>query len=80
MFISELGNYIELALGTRPSKKARIAFGKWVESTLKAHGVKGANLYYTKKNYASFEWEPFVYDLNNAIRIDDPDLETRMIG
>lgn len=80
MFITELGNYIELSLDTRPSKKARIAFGKWVESTLKAHGVKGANLYYTKKDYASFEWEPFIYDLNDAIRVDDPNLESQMIG
>lgn len=80
MFITELGNYIELSLDTRPSKKARIAFGKWVESTLKAHGVKGANLYYTKKDYASFEWEPFIYDLSDAIRVDDPDLESQMIG
>lgn len=80
MFITELGNYIELSLDTRPSKKARIAFGKWVESELKAHGVDGANLYYTRKDYASFEWEPFIYDFSNAIRIDDPDLESQMIG
>lgn len=80
MFITELGNYIELSLDTRPSKSARIAFGKWVESTLKAHGVENANLYYTKKDYASFEWEPFVYDLNNAVRVDDPNLESKMIG
>lgn len=80
MFITELGNYIELSLDMRPSKRARIAFGKWVESTLKSHGIEGANLYYTKKDYASFEWEPFIYDLNNAIRIDDPDLESQMIS
>lgn len=80
MFITELGNYIELSLDTRPSKKARIMFGKWVESTLKAHGVNGARLYYTKKDYSSFEWEPFIYDFNNVVRIDDPDLETKMIG
>lgn len=80
MFITELGNDIELSLDTRPSKKARIMFGKWVASSLKAHGVSGANLYYTHKNYSSFEWEPFVCDFSNAVRIDDPDLESKMIG
>lgn len=80
MFITELSNYIELSLDTRLSKKARIAYGKWVESELKAHGVKGANLYYTKIDYASFEWEPFIYDFSNAISVHDPELESQMIG
>lgn len=80
MFVTELGNYIELSLDTRPSKKARIAFGQWVESTLKAHGVSDANLYYTQKDYATFEWEPFIYDLSTAISVHDPNLESQMIG
>lgn len=76
LFQTELG----LSLDTRPTKKARIAFGKWVESTLKEHGVKGANLYYTSKDYASFEWEAFIFDFSNAIRVTDPELESKMIG
>lgn len=77
---TELGNYLELSLDTRPSKAARIAFGKWVESSLKEHGVEHANLYYTSKDYASFEWEPFIYDWNGVISVHDPDLESKMIG
>lgn len=80
LFQTELGNYLELSLDTRPTKKARIAFGKWVESTLKEHGVKGANLYYTSKDYASFEWEAFIFDFSKAIRVTDPELESKMIG
>lgn len=80
LFITELGNYLELSLDTRPTKKARIAFGKWVETTLKAHGVEGANLYYTSKDYASFEWEAFIYDFSKAIRVTDPELESKMMG
>lgn len=80
LFITELGNYLELSLDTRPTKRARIAFGKWVEATLKAHGVEGANLYYTSKDYASFEWEAFIYDFSRAIRVTDPELESKMIG
>lgn len=80
MFLTELGNYLELSLDTRPTKRARIAFGKWVENSLKSAGVDGANLYYTKKDYASFEWEPFIYDFSNAIRVTDPNLESQMIG
>lgn len=78
--ITELGNYIELALDLRPSKAARIAFGKWVENTLQEHGVTNARLYYTGKDYASFEWEPFVYDHSKAYRITEPDLESKMMG
>lgn len=78
--ICELGNYLELSLDIRPSKAARIAFGKWVESSLKSFGVEHANLYYTGKDYASFEWEPFIYDLTGAINVNDPELETKMIG
>lgn len=78
--ITELGNYLELSLDTRPSKAARIAFGKWVESSLKEHGVEHANLYYTGKSYASFEWEPFIYDWNGVISVRDPDIESKMIG
>lgn len=80
LFQTELGNYLELSLDTRPTKKARIEFGKWVENSLKSAGVKGANLYYTKKDYASFEWEPFIFDFSNAIRVTDPSLESHMIG
>ena len=80
LFITELGNYLELSLDIRPSKKARIAFGQWVESTLQAHGVKSARLYYTNKDYASFEWEPFIFDFTNVIRVTDPELEAKMIG
>lgn len=80
MFQTELGNYLELSLDTRPTKKARIEFGKWVEKSLRAAGVQGASLYYTKKNYASFEWEPYIYDLSKAIRVTDPNLESQMIG
>lgn len=76
----DFGNYLELSLDTRPSKAARIAFGKWVESSLKSFGVEHANLYYTGKNYASFEWEPFIYDLSKVISVNDPKLESRMIG
>lgn len=78
--IYELGNYLELSLDTRPSKAARIAFGKWVESSLKSFGIEHANLYYTSKDYASFEWEPFIYDFTRAISVNDPDLESQMIG
>ena len=80
LFITELGNYLELSLDIRPSKKARIAFGQWVESTLQAHGVKSARLYYTNKDYASFEWEPFIFDFTNVTRVTDPELEFKMIG
>lgn len=80
LFQTELGNYLELSLDTRLTKKARIAFGKWVESTLKEYGVKGANLYYTSKDYASFEWEAFIFDFSKAIRVTDPELESKMIG
>lgn len=51
-----------------------------MESTLKEHGVKGANLYYTSKDYASFEWEAFIFDFSKAIRVTDPELESKMIG
>lgn len=78
--IRELGNYLELSLDTRPSKAARIAFGKWVQATLKSFRVENANLYYTGKNYASFEWEPFIYDLTTATSINDHKLESKMIG
>lgn len=78
--ICELGNYLELSLDIRPSKAARIAFGKWVESSLKSFGVEHANLYYTGKDYASFEWEPFIYDLAGVISVNAPELETKMIG
>jgi hypothetical protein len=78
--VSELGNYLELSLDTRPSKAARIAFGKWVELYLQTHGVAHANLYYTHKNNASFVWEPFVKDFDTATHISDPDLESQMIG
>lgn len=80
LVLTELGNYLELSLDTRPSKAARIAFGKWVESTLKSFGVEYANLFYTKKDYASFEWEPFVFDLSKAISVNNPELESQMIG
>lgn len=78
--ITELGNYLELSLDTRPSKAARIAFGKWVESSLKVHGVENANLYYTNKDYTSFEWEPFIYEWSSVISVNDPELESKMIG
>lgn len=78
--IRELGNYLELSIDTTPSKAARIAFGKWVELYLQTHGVAHANLYYTHKNNASFEWEPFVKDFDTATHISDPDLESQMIG
>lgn len=77
---NELGNFLELSLDTRPTKKARIAFGQWVENSLKSAGVEGANLYYTKKNYASFEWEPFVTNFSQAIRVTDTRLESQMLG
>lgn len=80
LFVTELGNFLELSLDTRPSKAARIAFGKWVESTLKSFGVECANLFYTKKDYASFEWEPFIFDLSKAISVNNPELESQMIG
>lgn len=80
LYNTELGNLLELSLDTRPTKRARIEFGKWVENQLKSAGVQNANLYYTKKDYASFEWEPFIYDVNNAIRVTDPSLESQMLG
>lgn len=80
LFLTELGNCLELSLDTRPSKAARIVFGKWVESALKSFGVEYANLFYTKKDYASFEWEPFVFDLSKAISVSNPELESQMIG
>ena len=80
LFLTELGNYLELSLDTCPSKAARIAFGKWVESTLKSFGIEYANLFYTKKDYASFEWEPFIFDWDKAISVNNPELESQMIG
>lgn len=77
---SEIPNYIELSLDITPSKRARIEFCKWVEETMRAHGVEDARIYYTGKDYASFVWEPYVHDFSTAIRVTDPDLESKMLG
>lgn len=77
---SEIPNYIELSLDIRPSKRARIEFCKWVEDTMRSNGVPGAKIYYTGKDYASFSWEPYVYDISTAIPLTDPDLESKMMG
>lgn len=77
---SEIPNHIELSLDIRPSKRARIEFCKWVEDTMCSNGVEGAKIYYTGKDYASFEWEPYVYDTSTAVPLTDPDLETKMVG
>ena len=77
---SEIPNHIELSLDIRPSKRARIEFCKWVEDTMRSNGVEGAKIYYTGKDYASFEWAPYVYDTSTAVPLTDPDLETKMMG
>lgn len=77
---SEIPNHIELSLDIRPSKRARIEFCKWVEDTMRSNGVEGAKIFYTGKDYASFEWEPYVYDTSTAVPLTDPDLETKMMG
>lgn len=77
---SEIPNHIELSLDIRPSKRARIEFCKWVEDTMRSNGVEGAKIYYTGKDYASFEWGPYVYDTSTAVPLTDPDLETKMMG
>ena len=47
---------------------------------MRANGVPHATLYYTGQDYASFAWAPYVYDPSKAIAIDDPSLESRMMG
>lgn len=76
----EVPNYLELSLDIRPSKRSRIEFAKWLEQTMRANGVPNATLYYTGENYASFAWAPYVFDPSTAIAIDDPSLESRMMG
>lgn len=76
----EIPNYIELSLDITPSKRARIEFCKWVEETMRSHGIENAKIYYTGKDYASFVWEPYVFDFSTAIRVTDPDLESKMLG
>ena len=47
---------------------------------MRANGVSNATLYYTGEDYASFAWAPYVFDSSKAIAIDDPNLESRMMG
>ena len=77
---SEIPNHLELSLDIRPSKRARIEFCRWVESTMRSNGVDEARIYYTGQDYASFSWEPHVYDTSTAIPLSDPSLESRMMG
>lgn len=76
----DVPNYLELALDIRPSKRARIEFCMWLEKTMQANGVPEARLYYTGEDYASFAWEPHVFDFSTAIRITDPNIESKMKG
>ncbi len=76
----EVPNYLELSLDIRPSKKSRIEFAQWLERTLRANGVPNATLYYTGEDYASFAWAPYVFDPSKAIGLDEPSLESRMLG
>lgn len=76
----EVPNYLELSLDIRPSKRSHIEFAKWLEQTMRANGVPNATLYYTGENYPSFVWAPYVFDRSKAIAIDDPSLESRMMG
>lgn len=77
---SDVPNYIELALDLRPSKRARIEFCKWLEETMRANGVREARLYYKGEDYATFTWEPYVFDFTKAVPLTDPALETKMMG
>lgn len=79
-YSNHISTLLDLAINTRPSKKARIEFCKWIESSLQSSGVNSARLYYTQQDYATFVWEPFVYHWDKAIRVDDPTLESRMLG
>ena len=47
---------------------------------MRANGVEEAKIYYTGKSYASFSWEPYVYDKSKAIPLTDPELESKMMG
>lgn len=76
----DVPNYLELSLDIRPSKRSRIEFGKWLEKTMRSNGVSCAALYYTGKSYASFAWAPYIANLSSATRIDDPELESKMMG
>ena len=77
---SEVPNYLELSLDIRPSKRARIEFCKWLEETMQSNGVPEAKLYYKGEDYASFAWEPYVFDFSKAVRLTDPELESKMMG
>lgn len=77
---SRIPNYIELSLDIRPSKRARIEFCKWVECTMRKNGVSEAKIYYTGENYASFSWEPYVFNMDTAIPLVNPKLESKMMG
>lgn len=76
----ELGNYLGLSIDTPLPNKSRIAFGMWVEQSLRSHGVENARLYCINRDRASFVWEPFVLDTDSAISIRDPSLEDKIPG
>lgn len=78
--LGDVPNYLELSLDIRPSKLARIEFCKWLEETMKSNGVPYARLYYKGEDYASFAWEPYVFDFSKAVRLTDPDIESKMMG
>lgn len=80
MQCSEVPNYLELSLDIRPSKRTRVEFCRWLEETMKSNGVPDARLYYKGEDYASFAWEPYVFDSSKAVRVTDPDLESKMMG
>lgn len=47
---------------------------------MQSNGVPEARLYYKGEDYASFAWEPYVFDSSKAVRVTDPDLESKMMG
>ena len=77
---SDVPNYLELALDIRPSKRSRIEFAKWLENTMRDNGVIHATLYYKGEDYASFAWAPYVFDMSKAVALDDPNIESKMMG
>lgn len=77
---TDVPNYLELALDIRPSKRSRIEFAKWLERTMRDNGVPHATLYYKGEDYASFAWAPYVFDMSKAVALDDPNIESKMMG
>ena len=77
---SDVPNYLELAFDIRPSKRSRIEFAKWLENTMRDNGLPHATLYYKGEDYASFAWAPYVFDMSKAVALDDPNIESKMMG